>query len=133
MAVNTPGIPVFLHREGPRTSHPGTNRHFLAHLWKERDNTHSSFTISNRGYQGMPVSTKGFSGTPKCSRTLSEYITERRSNRSTTISGSLNTSICEPIILKCKISVSTTNRRQKTHKTYITMSGSKALVAHHIP
>jgi len=92
------------------------------------ESTHSSFTIGNRGYQGMPVSTKGLNGTSKCLRTLSEYTAERRSSRSTAAPGLLNTIICEPIISKRKISVSAIHRRQTTHKVYIAI-----VTSHHSP
>ena len=65
----------------------------------------------------MPVSVKGLNG--RSSRywpTLPEYITERRSSRSVTIPGSLNTTTCEPMTLRCKISVSEIPRHQMIHK-----------------
>ena len=66
----------------------------------------------------VPVSVKGLNG--RSSRyqwlTLPEYITERRSSRSATMSGSLNTTICEPMTLRCKIFVSEIPRRQTIHK-----------------
>ena len=65
----------------------------------------------------MSVSVKGLNGRSKRYwPTLSEYIVERRSSRSATISGSLNTTICEPMILRCRIFVSEIPRRQTIHK-----------------
>ena len=79
----------------------------------------------------MLISIKGLNGTSKRSRTLSEYTAERRSSKSTTASGSLNTTIFEPITLKYKISVSAIHQRQKTQD--IATSDPKALVTHQIP
>ena len=76
----------------------------------------------------MLVSANSLNESSKFPRTLSEYTAERRSSRSVTASGLLNTTICEPIMLKYKISVSAIRRRQTAHKVYIA-----TLVSHHSP
>ena len=56
----------------------------------------------------MTVSTEVINGMSKCIHTLSPYMAERRSSRSRATSLLFNTIRCEPIISKCKISVSVT-------------------------
>ena len=83
---------------------------------EECANTHRSRSMGDSGYAGVPVSIRGSNGMSKRHWfTLSEYITERRSSRSATISGSLNTTICEPMTLRCKIFVSEIHQRQTIH------------------
>ena len=116
-AVITPGVPVMHQREGPGAAKPRISRRLSAQSWKRVPTLTYLVPWVIWATRGVQVSIKGVNeASERHWLTLSEYMAERRSSRSATISGSLNTTICEPMTLRCKIFVSEILRGQTIHK-----------------